>query len=102
MIIVQIEHEVLNFESWQKAFDSDPIDRKKIRVQGFALLALLIDIFFLLKGNQPINKVFQSWNGENYPENWEEVRKKWFTHYHRRQIAGLMGFFCLLIGAFFR
>ena len=77
-------------------------DQLLIITSFIALLALLIDIFFLLKGNQPINKVFQSWSGENYPENWEEVRKKWFIHYHRRQIAGLMGFFCLLIGAVFR
>jgi hypothetical protein len=67
-----------------------------------ALLALSIDICFLLKGNQPINKVFQTWNRENYPENWEEVKQKWFMQYHRRQIAGLLGFFCLLIGAVFR
>lgn len=40
MIIVQIEHEVLNFESWQKAFDSDPIDRKKIGVQRYSILQL--------------------------------------------------------------
>lgn len=77
-------------------------DQLLIITSFIALLALLIDIFFLLKGNQPINKVFQSWNGKNYPENWEEVRKKWFIHYHRRQITGLMGFFCLLIGAVFR
>lgn len=67
-----------------------------------AFLALSIDIFFLLKGNQPINKVFQTWNRENYPENWEAVKQKWFMHYHRRQIAGLIGFFCLLVGAVFR
>jgi hypothetical protein len=67
-----------------------------------ALLVLFIDIYFLLQGNQPINKVFQTWSRENYPENWEEVKQKWFVHYHKRQVAGLIGFFCLLIGAVFR
>ena len=29
MIILQIEHEVPNYEGWKKAFENDPIDRKK-------------------------------------------------------------------------
>ena len=29
MIILQIEHNVPNYEGWKKAFDSDPINRKK-------------------------------------------------------------------------
>ena len=33
MFILQIEHEVFNFEAWKKAFDNDPIDRKKARVR---------------------------------------------------------------------
>ena len=40
MIIVQIEHEVLNFESWRRAFDSDPIDRKKAGVQRYSVFQL--------------------------------------------------------------
>lgn len=33
MIILRIEHEVLSFEGWKKAFDSDPIDRRKFGVR---------------------------------------------------------------------
>ena len=40
MIIVQIEHIVSNFEYWQKAFASDPIDRKKIGVQRYSIFQL--------------------------------------------------------------
>ena len=29
MIILQIEHKVPNYDGWKKAFDSDPIDRKR-------------------------------------------------------------------------
>jgi hypothetical protein len=29
MTILQIEHQVPNYDGWKKAFDSDPIDRKK-------------------------------------------------------------------------
>ncbi len=35
MIILQIEHEVFNFEGCKKAFDNDPIDRKKAGVKRY-------------------------------------------------------------------
>ena len=35
MILLRIEHEVLSFEGWKKAFDSDPIDRKKSGVKRY-------------------------------------------------------------------
>jgi hypothetical protein len=35
MFILQIEHEVFNFEGWKKAFESDPIDRKKAGVRRY-------------------------------------------------------------------
>jgi hypothetical protein len=40
MIIAQIEHEVSDFNIWQKAFDSDPIDRKKAGVQRYSVSQL--------------------------------------------------------------
>jgi hypothetical protein len=53
MIIVQIEHEVVNFENWLRAFDSDPIDRKKAGVKRYTILQqndnpnhVLIDLEF--------------------------------------------------------
>ena len=35
MIVLRIEHEVLSFDAWKKAFDSDPIDRKKSGVRRY-------------------------------------------------------------------
>lgn len=35
MVILQIEHPVPNFEGWRKAFESDPIDRKKMGVKQY-------------------------------------------------------------------
>jgi hypothetical protein len=29
MIVLQIEHKIPNFDGWKKAFESDPINRKK-------------------------------------------------------------------------
>ncbi len=33
MTILQIEHKVPHYDGWKKAFDSDPIDRKKSGVK---------------------------------------------------------------------
>jgi hypothetical protein len=35
MIILRIEHKVLNFYGWKKAFDSDPVNRKKSGVKRY-------------------------------------------------------------------
>jgi hypothetical protein len=34
MIVLQIEHLVPDFANWKKAFDSDPLDRKKSGVRA--------------------------------------------------------------------
>jgi hypothetical protein len=36
-IHLQIEHKVPNFEGWKKAFESDPIDRKKAGVRRYQI-----------------------------------------------------------------
>lgn len=38
MFILQIEHQVPNFEGWKKAFENDPVDRKKAGVRRFKIL----------------------------------------------------------------
>ena len=35
MVVLQIEHKVPSFDGWKKAFDSDPIDRKKSGVRRY-------------------------------------------------------------------
>ena len=35
MPILRIEHKVPNYEGWKKAFESDPIDRKKTGVRRY-------------------------------------------------------------------
>jgi hypothetical protein len=37
MLILQIEHEVLNFDAWKKAFEADPVNRKKSGVLGYKI-----------------------------------------------------------------
>jgi hypothetical protein len=38
MIILQIEHPVPDFDGWKKAFDSDPLNRKKSGVKSYRIL----------------------------------------------------------------
>jgi hypothetical protein len=37
MIVLQIEHKIQNFDGWKKAFDSDPINRKKSGVSRYRI-----------------------------------------------------------------
>ena len=37
MYILEIEHEVFNFDAWKKAFENDPIDRKKAGVRRYSI-----------------------------------------------------------------
>jgi ribosomal protein L35AE/L33A len=37
MIVLQIEHLVPDYAGWKKAFDSDPIDRKKSGVRAYRI-----------------------------------------------------------------
>ena len=37
MIVLRIEHPVPNYEGWKKAFDNDPINRKKAGVKRYTI-----------------------------------------------------------------
>ena len=37
MTILQIQHEVPNYDGWKRAFESDPIDRKKLGVKRYRI-----------------------------------------------------------------
>ncbi len=37
MTVLQIEHKVPSFEGWKKAFESDPINRKKAGVRHYRI-----------------------------------------------------------------
>ncbi len=37
MVILQIEHKVSDFDGWKKAFDDDPVNRKRSGVKGYKI-----------------------------------------------------------------
>ena len=43
MLILHIEHKVPNFDGWKKAFESDPINRKKLGVRRYSILRPIDD-----------------------------------------------------------
>ena len=64
-----------------------------------ALACLLVDVFFMLRENVPINGVMDRWSTTEYPADWERYRAKWFAIFAYRQVVLLVGFVALLVGA---
>jgi len=48
MIILRVEHRISNFEGWKKAFDSDPINRKKSGVKRYHIYRPTDDASFVI------------------------------------------------------
>jgi uncharacterized membrane protein len=69
---------------------------------AIAFVALVIDTWLTVKGNLPINDLINTWSSDSYPTNWADYRAKWFKIFQYRQIASIVGFLSLLIGAVFR
>lgn len=68
---------------------------------AIAFAALIADTLLTVKGNLPINDIINTWSSDSYPENWADYRAKWFNIFQYRQIANIIGFVCLSIGAVF-
>jgi hypothetical protein len=71
MVILQIEHPTPNFETWKKAFDSDPAGRKKGGVLRYKVLTkvddpnyVIIDLEFdtLNEAENFLNLLRNLWN----------------------------------------
>ena len=48
MFILHIEHKVASYAGWKKAFDADPLDRKKLRVRSYRICRPLEDPNFVI------------------------------------------------------
>ena len=53
MIVLQVEHSVSSYDGWKKAFDNDPINRKKSGVKRYQVYQsvedakyVVIDLYF--------------------------------------------------------
>ena len=48
MYMLRIEHPVPSFEGWKKAFDSDPVGRKKLGVRRYQILRPIDDAKYVM------------------------------------------------------
>lgn len=48
MFILRIEHQVVSFEDWKKAFDNDPVGRQKSGVRGYRLMRPVDDAKYVM------------------------------------------------------
>ncbi|HLJ80944.1 MAG TPA: hypothetical protein VKT52_05610 [Ktedonobacterales bacterium] len=48
MVILRIEHAVPNFETWKRAFESDPVGRKQSGVRRYQILREVDDPNYIL------------------------------------------------------
>ena len=53
MLVLQVEHNVSSYDGWKKAFDSDPINRKKSGIKRYQVYQsvedskyVVIDLYF--------------------------------------------------------
>lgn len=68
---------------------------------SISFVCLVIDTWFTLKGNMPINNTISTWTVENHPSDWKTYRTKWLEYFRYRQIANLTGFIFLVAGIIF-
>ena len=66
-----------------------------------AFVALVADTLLTVKGNLPINDVINTWKPGSIPADWADYRAKWFAIFQYRQVANIIGFLSLLVGAVF-
>jgi hypothetical protein len=43
MVVLEIQQSVDNFENWKKIFDSDPVDREKMKVRQYQICRITSD-----------------------------------------------------------
>ena len=48
MVVLQIEHKVSSFEGWKKAFENDPINRRKSGVLNYSIFRPINDLNYVL------------------------------------------------------
>jgi hypothetical protein len=48
MVILQIEHKVANYEGWKSAFESDPMNRKKLGVRSYRIFRPIDDANYVM------------------------------------------------------
>jgi uncharacterized membrane protein len=60
------------------------------------IILLIATLFLILSGlttrfgNQPINSIVMTWNMNTPPDNWMELRDRWWTYHEIRTVTALI------------
>ena len=74
-------------------------DRLLLATAVVAVACLVVDAVLMLRVSVPINTRMDAWTPAEQPGDWQEDRARWFAIFAYRQVALLVGFGSLLIGA---
>jgi hypothetical protein len=66
---------------------------------ALALACLVADAILMTRASVPINSVIDAWTVTEHPDDWQDHRARWFAIFGYRQVALLVGFGSLLLGA---
>lgn len=61
-----------------------------------ATVLLIISGLVTRFGNQPVNNIVMTWNKVNIPNDWLELRNKWWSWHVIRAMSALLAF-CLIV-----
>jgi hypothetical protein len=61
-----------------------------------AALFLIISGLITRFGNQPINSIVMTWTNNSIPDNWMELRDRWWSLHILRTVAALLAFFMIV------
>jgi uncharacterized membrane protein len=77
--------------------------KNKIVYRTLLIAGILLIIGGLVTkfGNQPINSTVMTWNNSIVPDNWTELRNKWWSLHELRTVTILFAF-CLIVWATIR
>lgn len=68
------------------------------------ILLIIATVFLVISGlvtrfgNQPINKILMTWNKIEVPNNWTDLRDKWWSFHILRALTAIVAF-CLIVAA---
>ena len=57
---------------------------------------LITSVIVTRFGNTPINSTIMTWNKLNVPDNWTELRAKWWSFHIIRAVTSFLAF-CLIV-----
>lgn len=73
-------------------------DKNIFIVLSMAAAFLIVSGLVTRFGNQPINSIVMTWSKDNVPDNWTELRDKWWALHIIRTLAALLAFGLIVWG----